>query len=83
MKKKFYATYEELQDAVLLANVFGDWAGPGNHKQFRAENGVVLNWWKSTGTINFQGNTDVSPRLWRKLTAPNSHMGKKFRTTGK
>ncbi len=26
-----------------------------NHHQYRAYDGAVLNWWKSTGTVTFQG----------------------------
>jgi hypothetical protein len=56
MKVKFPGTYAELQDIVLLTEVFGEWREIGNHKQYRAESGAILNWWKSTRTITFQGS---------------------------
>ena len=58
MKMKLSGTYEELQDTVLFIGMYGEWRDLGNHKQFRADSGAILNWWQSTGTITFQG-----PRL--------------------
>jgi hypothetical protein len=55
MKMKFSGTYAELQDKVLLTGIAGEWRDLGNHKQFRADTGAILNWWQSTGTITFQG----------------------------
>ncbi len=55
MKLKFSGTYAELQDEVMLTGIAGEWRDLGNHKQFRADTGAVLNWWQSTGTISFQG----------------------------
>ena len=55
MKMKFSGTYAELRDNVLLTGIAGEWRDLGNHKQFRADTGAVLNWWQSTGTITFQG----------------------------
>ena len=55
MKKRFRGTYAELQDQVLLTGIFGEWRDLANHKQFRADDGAILNWWESTGTISLQG----------------------------
>jgi hypothetical protein len=55
MKLHFLGTYAELQDEVLLTGIAGEWRDLGDHKQFRADTGAVLNWWQSTGTISFQG----------------------------
>ena len=51
----FLGTYAALQDEVKLTGIAGEWRDLGNHKQFRADTGAVLNWWQSTGTISFQG----------------------------
>ncbi|MGH6890220.1 MAG: hypothetical protein ACREHF_13670 [Rhizomicrobium sp.] len=55
MKMKFVGSYEALQDIVLQTGPDGGWDDLGNLKQFRAVSGAVLNWWGSTGTIQFQG----------------------------
>jgi len=44
-----------LRDLVLLTGIDGEWAELGNHCQFRAVSGAILNFWKSTGTVSFQG----------------------------
>ena len=64
---RFNGSYQDLQDQVLLSGVYGDWIDRGNHKQFRAETGAVLNWWMSTKTINFQGNIRSAKALEAKL----------------
>ena len=51
----FSGTYAALQDEVKRTGIAGEWLDLGNHKQFRADTGAVLNWWQSTGTISFQG----------------------------
>lgn len=55
MTMKFSGTYAELQDKLLLAGIDGQWRNLGNQKQFHADGGAILNWWKSSGTISFQG----------------------------
>ena len=40
---------------VALTSIAGEWTKYKDHYQFRAETGAVLNYWKTTGTINFQG----------------------------
>ena len=45
MKKRFRGTYAELQDQVMLTGIFGEWRDLANHKQFRGDNGAILNWW--------------------------------------
>jgi hypothetical protein len=44
-----------VRNLVLLTGVNGEWTEIGNHCQFRAKTGAILNFWRSTGTINFQG----------------------------
>jgi hypothetical protein len=52
---KFQGSYEALQDLVFWTGTYGEWRDLGNHIQYRAETGAILNWWESTGTIVFQG----------------------------
>jgi hypothetical protein len=41
---------------VSRTGVTGQWRELKNgHKQFRTKGGAILNWWESTGTIQFQG----------------------------
>jgi hypothetical protein len=44
-----------VRDLVALTGIDGEWTETGNHCQFRAVSGAILNYWKSTGTVNFQG----------------------------
>jgi hypothetical protein len=55
MKMKFHGNYKNLQGVMALTGIAGEWREGENHHQYRATNGAVLNWWKSTGTITFQG----------------------------
>ena len=67
MKKRFRGTYAELQDQVMLTGIFGEWRDLANHKQFRGDNGAILNWWELTGTISFQGPHLVTENLRRRF----------------
>lgn len=46
---------ETLRKLVALTGIAGEWRCRANHHQYRAEDGGVLHWWKSTSTIRFQG----------------------------
>lgn len=60
MPSKFHGTYEELQALVAAAGYDGAWSDTGNgQKQFRTKAGAVLNWWESSGTLQFQGQASV------------------------
>jgi len=41
----------------------GEWRKRENHHQYRAATGAVLNWWKSTGTITFEGPESAAKDL--------------------
>lgn len=55
MKLRFREGFNALQAMVMFAGIAGEWQLGENHYQYRANDGAVLNWWKSTGTITFQG----------------------------
>jgi hypothetical protein len=46
-------TTDSLKSMVML--IAGEWRQGENLHQYRADSGAVLNWWKSTGTVTFQG----------------------------
>jgi hypothetical protein len=49
--------FKALRRLVMLTGIPGEWTkGKNGHRQFRTANGAVLNYyWKSTGTVTFQG----------------------------
>jgi hypothetical protein len=47
--------FRVLRYAVRRTGILGKWTKEGNHRQFRAETGAMVNYWKTTGTITFQG----------------------------
>ena len=55
MSKKFQGSYADLRACLVRTGVGGEWQDLANQKQFRADNGAILNWWESTGSISFQG----------------------------
>ena len=56
MTLKFRGDYVKLKKCVLRTGVTGQWRELKNgHKQFRTKTGAILNWWESSGTIQFQG----------------------------
>lgn len=69
MPLKFQGTYEALQEIVLVTGIFGDWRDLGHQRQFRTENGAVLNWWPATGTLTFQGRYPEWDELKERVVA--------------
>jgi len=54
---KFKGKLAELQALLASYGAKGDWKTPTSQQhQFRAEDGAMLNWWPSTGTVSFQGS---------------------------
>jgi hypothetical protein len=48
--------FKALRRVVRLTGIPGEWTkGKNGHRQFRAGSGAVLNYWKTTRTITFQG----------------------------
>jgi hypothetical protein len=63
MKLKFIGDYERLKKCVSRTGVAGHWRKIDNQIQYRADDGAVLNWWKSTGTVTFQGPKLATAKL--------------------
>jgi len=56
--------FKALRRLVTLTGIPGEWTkGKNGHRQFRTANGAVLNYWKTTGTINFQGSERAAAEL--------------------
>jgi hypothetical protein len=55
---RFQGSLDDLQDTVMRCAVLGEWSFHKKNRfyRFQAETGAILNWWPSTGTINFQGH---------------------------
>jgi hypothetical protein len=63
MKRKFRGTFEELQELVATTGIDGEWIEQKQQTQYRANSGAILNYWKSTGTVNFQGGPVAAEEL--------------------
>jgi hypothetical protein len=60
-KLKFIKGFERLQKDVTKTGLTGRWRTLKNgQKQYRADDGGVLNWWPATRTILFQGVNQIA-----------------------
>jgi len=76
MTIKFYGTFQELSKIVESSGYLGAWLpeAPETKPTFRFNNGAVLNWWASSGTVQFQGRPEpreevivvIVPMLFKK-----------------
>ena len=56
MAEKLKVSIEQLKAIVEMTGVSGEWQDKGNgHWQFRCNDNAILNWWKTSGTISYQG----------------------------
>jgi deoxycytidylate deaminase len=61
---RFTGKFAELEQKLSCLGGKGSWSDLNeNQKQFRHQNGGILNWYASTGTINFQGPSPGRPEL--------------------
>src|SRR5258708_3749350 len=76
---KFHGDIEELKAAVEAAGQNGTWAEKNNGTarlySFRSRTGQILNWWPSSGTLQFQGgnNEEFQEKLSTALGTPQVH----------
>jgi hypothetical protein len=61
VKQKFPGDFDNLRQVMSVIGIGGEWRKREN--QYRATTGAVLNWWKSTGTIMFQGPESAAEDL--------------------
>ena len=68
MPQSFKGTLDEFKTLARDAGVHGEWSEDGQGKHtFRAEEGGLLNWWPSSGTVQFQGTPAAKTALEEKL----------------
>jgi len=73
MSQKYHGTFDELKNLLKSAGILGEWHSDGKGLQtFRSVGGGILNWWQSTGTIQFQGKPDAMAVLKRSLNLGSS-----------
>ncbi|GHV56340.1 hypothetical protein FACS189460_0930 [Deltaproteobacteria bacterium] len=80
METKFYGSFQELKKVIKQSGYLGGWVEntPESRVTFRFNNGAVLNWWPSSGTVQFQGKLEareearaaVTPLLLKKQNSP-------------
>ena len=58
--RRFLGTILQLQEIVAMTNLDGKWAPIPHGWSYRCQSGALLNWWPTTGTINFQGSHGVA-----------------------
>jgi hypothetical protein len=63
VKRRFPGDFDNLRQVMSVIGIGGKWRKRENHHQYRAATGAVLNWWKSTGTIMFQGGRPAAKDL--------------------
>jgi len=71
---KFRKPLEELQGVLRDAGIKGQWQkddAAGKH-MFRSEDGGVVNWWPSTGTIQVQGKPSAKSAIESALNGGNT-----------
>jgi hypothetical protein len=72
----FLGDLEKLKKCVARTSVTGQWRKIENHQvQFLTNDGAILNWWESTGTITFQGRKLAAEKLKTPIYASCSKKG--------
>lgn len=55
-QRRYAGSIYQLQQVIRMTRVVGEWQYmPAGYWRFVGRDGAILNWWPSTGTINFQG----------------------------
>jgi hypothetical protein len=77
MQLKFTGKYANLRECVSRTRLDGEWRElKSGHKQYRTDDGGYLNWWKTTGTLTFQGhNSTAKQKLIQAFTRVASAQG--------
>ena len=61
--KKCRGRFEKLRELVATTGISGEWVASKQQIQYRTDSGAILNYWESTGTVNFQGSPDSAKEL--------------------
>ncbi len=71
MGSKFKGSVEGLKALIEAAGLAGKWSEQRQGRYtFKSENGGILNWWTSTGTIQFQGDDTAKAVLEKAVSTP-------------
>ena len=60
---KYRGEFSGLKTLVAGLDCQGEWTDDGRKKVFRCDDGAILNWWSSTGTLQYQGPGDAKLKL--------------------
>ena len=70
---KFHGSFEELQVLVSELGYSGEWAESNGKRVYRSTDSALLNWWPSTGTVQFQGPTAARGKIEAAVSAALSN----------
>jgi len=77
MSLKFRGRYTILQKYVSRVDSRGNWRDlKYGGKQYRTDDGAVLNWWRKSGKILFQGHGSAALEFQQKFEAIASTKGR-------
>ena len=77
MSLKFRGNYSRLKKCVVRTGFDGEWRDLKNHhKQYRTDDGGILNWWETSGTITFQGHGSAAKQLGETFITVASKKGR-------
>lgn len=69
MSLRFTGSPDELKTLIESAQITGAWTEESNKLSFRSDDGAVLNWWPSTGTVQIQGKSNEAKAALAALIA--------------
>src|SRR3990172_3447021 len=67
MAMKWNGSQEKLDATLRELGASGDWSDVEKGRQFRCTDGAILNWYPSSGTLQFQGKPEPREALQRAL----------------
>jgi hypothetical protein len=77
MTLRFRGNYPKLQKYVSIVDPQGRWRDlEHGGKQYRTDKGAVVNWWKASGKILFQGQGSVASKFEQAFIAVASAKGR-------
>ena len=66
--EKFRGGFAQLETKKSKLEYVGEWSEDNGKMVFRSEDGAILNWWPSTGTLNVQGPKPARIKLEEALS---------------
>lgn len=81
MGLKFRGDYGRIRKVVSRTGYDGEWRDHKyHHKQYRTDDGAILNWWSSPGTITFGGRDPGMKfeKAFRAIASAKGHLEREF-----